>query len=77
MLYRLFCDSGKHSVPLNGDQLEKWSKKWEEKSERTLGKGEKGIWLKMLSEKDKELKRFLLTRRTPISDNQRIDKETI
>lgn len=64
-------------MPLNGDQLKKWSKKWEDKSERTLGKGNKGIWLKMLSEKDKELKRFLLTRRTPISDNQRIDKETI
>ncbi|MEM3369668.1 MAG: hypothetical protein QXE90_02335 [Candidatus Micrarchaeia archaeon] len=57
--------------------MKKWSKKWEDKSERTLGKGNKGIWLKMLSEKDKELKRFLLTRRTPISDNQRIDKETI
>ncbi|MEM3770718.1 MAG: hypothetical protein QXW80_00100 [Candidatus Micrarchaeia archaeon] len=57
--------------------MKKWSKKWEDKSERTLGKENKGIWLKMLSEKDKELKKFLLTRRTSISDNQRIDKETI
>lgn len=61
-----------------GDKLGKYINAWIRKSERTLGKEKgKGIFIKMLGEYDPYLKKSLTSKRKPIKDNYRVDKETI
>ena len=51
----------------------KWTKKWKEKSDRTLGNPRgKEIFSKMLSEQDRTLMKALIMRRQPRPDNHQI-----